>query len=415
MLFISKKPEMVVAHAFSRVLPNGGKCNLKINIEEIKKALNYYNARGNVHGSFIRYPKQISFENQCEIVRRVNGSAYSFSLPLKRIVPKNHGGTRTVYFYSLEDYLVQRVVTESLWEKVFANDKIVFSYITGRGPSRMIQTMAREIENNSFTCLARIDVKDYSNSISHSRLKKIIEQRINDKDIVNLMFDFLENGISIEGRKGINSGSIFANFFADLYLIDLDDWIEAKYCNRVFRYSDDLFILGRSFEEIRKIRDSIATKLSKEFGLCIHSKKKDIASEESLDDTKYFDFAFYSFNGNEIRVKEKTIQIILEELHAIIESETEMSSAVKKINYYFSKKNNWKEYENDCFFLALSICNDIKQFAYIDSRIHKEIARKYCYSNDYKDEYRKLICLRKMYYYVKKRQRYYAGLKKEYD
>ena len=139
-------------------------------------------------------------------------------------------------------------VMEPIWVNTFISH--TYSCIKERGITKLNRDLKECLENNIETtkyCL-KLDIKKFYPSINHEILFEIIKRKVKDKKLLILL-----KGI-IESSDGVPIGNYLSQFFANLYLTYFDHWLKEEVkCKFYFRYADDIVILGKTKEELRKI------------------------------------------------------------------------------------------------------------------------------------------------------------------
>lgn len=121
-----------------------------------------------------------------------------------------------------------------------------------------------------------IDVKKYFNNIDHDVLKRLIAPRLKDQpeDVMRLIHYVIDT--SSKTGKGLNLGSECPQVFAIYYLNPVDQFVKVvKGVKYYGRYMDDIFVIGRSKVELRKLLTEIEAKLA-ELLLEVNHKKTHI-------------------------------------------------------------------------------------------------------------------------------------------
>ncbi len=107
----------------------------------------------------------------------------------------------------------------------------------------------------------KADIKHYFEEVNHKVLLDIIKRKITDEKIIWLIERILENGVKIGGgrrngieiNKGMPLGNLTSQFFANVYLNEVDYFVKcilgAKY---YIRYVDDFVILHNSKQQLEK-------------------------------------------------------------------------------------------------------------------------------------------------------------------
>ena len=151
-------------------------------------------------------------------------------------------------------------------------------------------------------CL-KADIKHYFEEVSHEVLLKILARRIKDENVIWLIERILNNLPASEGRggepgfakKGMPLGNLTSQFFANLYLNELDYFVKhelkAKY---YIRYVDDFVILHNSKEQLEKWKDKINRFLRDKLKLELHSQKsKIIPLSHGIDFVGFRNFYYF--------------------------------------------------------------------------------------------------------------------------
>lgn len=89
----------------------------------------------------------------------------------------------------------------------------------------------------------KADIRHYFDTVDHEILLNIIERKIKDKDVIWLIKMIVNNHYSTTECKGMPLGNVTSQFFANVYLHNLDIFVKhvlkAKY---YIRYVDDFII-----------------------------------------------------------------------------------------------------------------------------------------------------------------------------
>jgi len=131
------------------------------------------------------------------------------------------------------------------------------------------------------------DIKGFFDNVNHKWMKRCLEERIGDKNLLRLIIRFLKSGIIEQGKyytteKGTPQGGILSPVLANIYLhYVLDLWIErvvkkeAKGYVGIVRYADDSVICVQYKEDSRQILEKMKERLLK-FGLELSEEKTQI-------------------------------------------------------------------------------------------------------------------------------------------
>lgn len=121
-------------------------------------------------------------------------------------------------------------------------------------------------DNNQVRCYAlKADIRHYFDSISHEILLGIIKKSVKDKSAIWLAKIIISNyNAGIEG-KGMPLGNWTSQFFANIYLNELDQFVKHKLKAKYYiRYVDDFVILHETKTALQEYEARI-----KEFLHCL--------------------------------------------------------------------------------------------------------------------------------------------------
>ncbi len=153
---------------------------------------------------------------------------------------------REIYKLPFRDRVVQWAimqVLEPVWTPQFTSN--TQACIRGRGIHsllRQLRTDLRRDPDGTRYCL-KIDVRKFYPSIDHGILKQVIRRKLKDPDVLWLL-----DGI-IDSASGVPIGNYISQYFANLYLSELDHLLKEDVGVRYYyRYADDIVLLSDSKE-----------------------------------------------------------------------------------------------------------------------------------------------------------------------
>jgi len=122
----------------------------------------------------------------------------------------------------------------------------------------------------------KADIRKFFDSINQAKMIEILQRKIKDEKVIWLIAKVLKN--FDDKKKGMPLGNMTSQFFANLYLNDLDQFVKRKLKMRYYiRYVDDFIILHESKEVLKNCRDKIE-KYLKNLRLELHPDKSKIYS-----------------------------------------------------------------------------------------------------------------------------------------
>jgi len=130
-------------------------------------------------------------------------------------------------------------------------------------------------KNNTRKCFVlKADIKHYFEEIDHQILINIIKKKIKDKKVIWLIKQIL----SVNNKtKGMPLGNLTSQFFANLYLNELDAYAKHKLKAKYYiRYVDDFVILHESKEQLEKWKNKIDKFLKEKLKIELHPSKSHV-------------------------------------------------------------------------------------------------------------------------------------------
>lgn len=173
-----------------------------------------------------------------------------------------YGKERTIeYFPQFTDNLLQQAIlqiTDPIWFRVYI--KNTYSCIPNRGTMQCalnVRWHLRAYKEDTKICF-KSDVHHFYASINHANMKKIIRRKIKDENVLYWLDSYID---SKKGDVGIPIGVNLSRSLSNLYLAYVDHYCkETLKLKHYFRYADDVTILGKSFAELRKVKEIISGK-----------------------------------------------------------------------------------------------------------------------------------------------------------
>ena len=215
--------------------------------------------------------------------------------------------TRKISKSDFRDRIVHHAIVNIL-EPIFDKTFIYDSCANRKGKGnlfalRRFELFKRKVTNNLKTeafCL-KADIKHYFQEVDNEILIKIIKKKIKDEKVIWLVKQILSNKSIAErerrGRylsfstceeflfskkkefKGMPLGNLTSQFFANVYLNELDYFIKHNLkAKHYIRYVDDFVILHKSKQKLLEWKEVINDFLKKELKLELHQDKSKIIS-----------------------------------------------------------------------------------------------------------------------------------------
>jgi len=207
--------------------------------------------------------------------------------PLKTFILRDPK-TRKINKSSFRDRIVHHAlinIIEDLFEKGFIYDS--HANQIGKGTLKAIERFdkfKRKVSrNNTRKCFVlKADIKHYFEEINHDILMSILKKKIKNKDVLWLIKIIIHNQ-AIGGKeiKGMPLGNLTSQFFANVYLNELDQFAKHELRTKYYiRYVDDFVILHNSKDQLKKWKEEISIFLRRKLDIELHPNKSQVLKLE---------------------------------------------------------------------------------------------------------------------------------------
>jgi len=162
-------------------------------------------------------------------------------------------------------------IVEPIFDKTF----IYHSYACrlDKGTHRALDRCQSFLRANQY--VLQCDISKYFSSVNHQILFSIIFRKIKDKKLVRLTELIIKSGAA--SVKGIPIGNLTSQFFANLYLNELDYFIKFDLKEKYYlRYMDDFLIFGNAKNDLHEVKKEISNFLSRNLQINLHPKKSTV-------------------------------------------------------------------------------------------------------------------------------------------
>ncbi|MDD2653482.1 MAG: reverse transcriptase/maturase family protein, partial [Candidatus Omnitrophica bacterium] len=269
-------------------------------------------------------------ENITKLERELKQKTYSPSRSLLFAAQKPK--LREIFAADFRDRVVHHILIdylEKIWEPIFIYDS--YSCRNSKGTHKAIirlQKFLRQLTRNGNirAYYLQLDIKDFFTSIDKFILFDLIKTKINDPDILwlakTIIFwdcttsfikkgnpELLENipfNKSLFGKRnlcGLPIGNLTSQFFANVYLNSLDQFIKHQLKVKYYmRYTDDFILLSQDKEELSRWKNEIKDFLAKELNLQLHPRRQKLQPVSNG-----IDFLGYIIRHNYILVRRRVI------------------------------------------------------------------------------------------------------------
>lgn len=212
------------------------------------------------------------------------------------------------------------------------------------------------------TCWAlKCDVKKFFASVNHSILFEILQQKIGDQDFLNLLGKIIgshysDRTVDFLDKKGMPLGNLTSQFFANIYLNELDQFVKHELkVKHYVRYADDFVFLSHDRKYLEDLVIPVEQFLKQKLALKLHPQKVIFRKLRSG-----IDFLGYIIFPHHILPRTKTKKRLFRKIRTKIKefkagkiSEDKLNATIQSYLGYLSHANAYKfkqELENQIWF-----------------------------------------------------------------
>lgn len=138
------------------------------------------------------------------------------------------------------------LVIEPIWTKNFTRD--TYACVKGRGIHPLLHKLRADLEADpvgTSYCL-KMDVRKFYPTIDHAILKDVVRKKIKDPKLLWLLDEIIDST-----ETGVPIGNYLSQFFANLYLSEMDHILKEEYgVNYYYRYADDIVLLADTKDKL---------------------------------------------------------------------------------------------------------------------------------------------------------------------
>ncbi len=220
-----------------------------------------------------------------------------FPKPLKKFILRDPK-TRKISKSHFRDRIIHHALI-TIIEPIFDNIFIYDSCANRKGKGNLFaldrfKKFQRKVTDNLSKegfCL-KADIKHYFQEVNRDFLVSILKKRIKCEKTIKLIKLILDN---YEGNKGMPLGNLTSQFFANVYLNELDYFVKHKLKAKYYiRYVDDFIILHNSKNQLKIWKKRISRFLNVGLNLELHQDKSRIVNlSEGVDFVGFRNFYYY--------------------------------------------------------------------------------------------------------------------------
>jgi len=247
------------------------------NLQNAKDAVRRNKGCAGIDGRSIAETEEHWQQHLSEIEAKLRMGSYIPTPVMGIKIPKASGGERLLGIPTVQDRIIQQAVQQVLTEK-FDRGLSLHSYGYRAGHSaQQAVLMARSYVRAGKSWVVDIDISAFFDEVNHDILLHQISQKVEDKQVLDLIRRYLRTGIMIDGKverrqKGTPQGSPLSPLLANIYLDKLDKELERRelsFC----RYADDISIYVSSERSAKRVLESLSIWIAKHLKLSVNQDK----------------------------------------------------------------------------------------------------------------------------------------------
>lgn len=201
------------------------------------------------------------------------GKYYTFSIyePKERIIKALPYRDRIVHQWYVEEFIKPYIVPK------FINT--TYACLKNRGTHKAVQEVQHQIRifkrNYGDFWILKCDIRKFFYSIDPYILFNILKKYISDKELLNFSHLLIFDGRDSSEKVGIPIGNYTSQFFANIYMNELDQFVKRVLKIKYYtRYMDDFIILAKTKSECIEIKKKVEEFLDCYLHLSLNDKSK---------------------------------------------------------------------------------------------------------------------------------------------
>lgn len=338
-------------------------------------------------------------KNLKDLRKSLKSESYAPSPVRRTYIPKGDGRKRPLGIPTIRDRVVQealRMILEPIYETDFSGSS--YGFRPNRSTHDALTSVYQRLTPASPSYMPWVidaDIEGFFDNVDHRTLEQIIQDRIEDQKIRDLVWKFLKAGYMEGGEThrtilGTPQGGIVSPLLANVYLNELDQWVKqwtatsddekekrrkrGKGNWQYVRYADDFLLMTNGKKgRAEWMMDKVGSFASEELNLTLSDKKSELRhAEDGLSFLGYELKAKTDTGGVKRKVPIDAIRDIKSKIRAGTEGAHDVS-ARRKIDRLNSVLKGWANYYKYAT-NAGKVFSDVENYSW--HRVTKWLARK---------------------------------------
>lgn len=185
---------------------------------------------------------------------------------------------RKIEIAAIRDRIVHRLIYEYLveiFDKSFIYD--AWSCRKNKGLIKAIERCQYFANRYCKYFFWKADVVKFFQSIDQDNLIKYIELKVKERDIIDLIKEVVYCYKGAQKGKGMPIGNLTSQIFANIYMNELDFFMQHKIKHLGYmRYGDDFLVFGKNRQELEMVCQKVTGFVTNTLKLTLHGKKEEI-------------------------------------------------------------------------------------------------------------------------------------------
>lgn len=207
-------------------------------------------------------------------------------------------------------YYPDRIIQHAILQQIEFIFKRSFCYHScasvsdaGTRRARILSKRFASLSGDKGAFCLKIDIEKFFDNVRHDILKRQLERKIKDKELLALLEQIIT---SFPENKGLPIGSYLSQYFANFYLTDFDHWLKEQHHQKyVVRFMDDVVIFGADKKALHELLREIASYLYATLRLKLNKKWQVFPVN-----VRGVDFVGYRFFKDFVLLRKSTIKKI---------------------------------------------------------------------------------------------------------
>lgn len=232
-----------------------------------------------VDGIFVSHFQEYWELNGEKILKDIAEGRYKPDAVQETAILKQNGQKRIISKYTCTDRVILDMLKRELtplWENDFS--EYSYAYQEAKSVQSAVKQAAKFIEEGK-NWVVELDIKDFFDNICLQRLEAMLRRKIQKEELIQLIHKYLfiwviEDFQKIRKVRGIIQGSPISPLFSNIYMLDLDAYLEKRYS--FCRFSDNINIYCDTPEKAKEIYEDVQKRLQEKLGLECNIEKSGI-------------------------------------------------------------------------------------------------------------------------------------------